>query len=226
MYDIVRYSFNMKAAIYARVSTSHHDQNPEVQVRELHRFCQARDWYIAYELVDHGYGGANDKRPGLTKLLTLARAREVDAVVVVKLDRLFRSLGHLMSTLEEFQALGVHFVATKDSIDYTTPAGRFFAQVLGSLAEFEKSLLRERTLMGLDHARSLGKKLGRPKTANDLAIRELYATGCTHRQIAKQLLVSKGAIWRALRGAPKTYVQGAQKSLGKTAIGNRRKSRP
>jgi DNA invertase Pin-like site-specific DNA recombinase len=193
-----------KTIIYARVSTSHHDQRPEIQINELRRFCAARGWEIAHEITDHGYSGSSDTRPGFKKLLQLVRSREVDAVVVVKLDRLFRGLKHLVSTLEEFQSLGIAFVATKDSVDYTTPSGRLFVQILGSLAEFEKSLLRERTMMGLEHARSLGKKLGRPKKTNDNAIVTLSKQGLSQRAIQKKLRVSKGAIWRALGSAPKT----------------------
>src|SRR5689334_13106161 len=143
----------VRVAIYARVSTSHHDQKPEIQIEELRRYCQARGWQIDHELVDK-IKGSTDERPGLKRLLALARSREIDAVLVTKLDRLFRSLKHLVTTLEEFQALGVLFVATKDNVDYSTPSGRLFVQVLASLAEFEKALLRERTMMGLEHAKA------------------------------------------------------------------------
>lgn len=104
-------------ATYSRVSTSHHGQNPDVQVYDLRRYCQARDWHVAHEIVDHGFSGGTDSRPGLKQLIALVRAREVDAVVVVKLDRLFRSLKHLVTMLEEFQALGVQFVAVRDNVD-------------------------------------------------------------------------------------------------------------
>jgi DNA invertase Pin-like site-specific DNA recombinase len=203
----------LKTIIYARVSTSHHDQRPEVQINELRRFCMAREWEATHEIVDHGYTGSTDNRPGLKKLLTLARSREVDAIVVLKLDRLFRSLRHLVTTLEEFQSLGITFVAVKDQVDYSSPAGRFFVQILGSLAEFEKALLRERTMMGLDHARSLGKRLGRPKTTNEEAIVELRAQGLSHTEIQKRLKVSKGAVWRALKSSPKSPSDNIPKTL-------------
>lgn len=188
----------IKVATYSRVSTSHHGQNPEVQVHELRRYCAARGWVVTEEIVDHGFSGGTDVRPGLKKLLAMVKAREVDAVVVVKLDRLFRSLKHLVVTLEEFQALGVQFVAVKDNVDYTTPAGRLFVQMLGSLAEFEKSLLRERTMMGLAHARAQGKRLGRPRLGQDEEIQRLRARGLSYREIEVQLGVSKGTIHRAL----------------------------
>jgi len=186
-------------AIYARVSTSHHDQKPEVQINELRRFCDARSWVIGYELVDHGYSGASDNRPELKKLLSLARSREIDGVVVVRLDRLFRSLKHLVTSLDEFQALGITFVATRDNIDYSTPQGRMFVQILGSLAEFEKSLLRERTLAGLEHARAVGKKLGRPKANDYEEIIRLREKGLSYGAIQRKLGASKGTVCRALK---------------------------
>jgi DNA invertase Pin-like site-specific DNA recombinase len=188
----------MRVATYSRVSTSHHGQNPDVQVQELRRYCAARGWEITHEIVDHGYTGSTDARPGLKELLGLVRAREVDCVVVVKLDRLFRSLKHLIMTLEELQALGVLFVATKDNVDYSTPAGRLFVQVLASLAEFEKSLLRERTMMGLAHARAQGTRLGRPRLGREDSIRRMRGQGKSYREISRKLGVSRGTVQRAL----------------------------
>lgn len=192
-------SRKVRAVIYARVSTSHHDQKPEVQVEHLRKFCRAREWEIGHEIVDHGFSGSNDRRPGLRQLMQLVREREVDAVVVVKLDRLFRSLKHLVVTLEEFEALGVAFVATKDAIDWTTPAGRFFCQVLGSLAELEKSILVERTLMGLEHARAKGKRLGRPTLNVEEKVRALRRQGRTYREIQSKLKISPGTVRNCLK---------------------------
>lgn len=189
-----------KIVTYSRVSTSHKDQKPEVQVEELRRYCAARGWVIAHEIVDHGYSGGTDSRPGLKRLMELVRSREVDCVVVVKLDRLFRSLKHLVTVLEEMQALKVLFVATKDNVDYSTPSGRLFVQVLGSLSEFERALVRERTLMGLAHARAKGKVLGRPRTGPESQIRELRAAGNSYRSIRRQLGCAMGTIQRALAG--------------------------
>lgn len=187
----------MKVATYSRVSTTKREQKPEVQVQELRRYCKARRFRIEYEITDRATGGSDD-RPGLKRLLGLVRSRDVDAVVVVKLDRLFRSLKHLVNTLSEFEALGVKFIATRDQVDLTTPAGRMFVQILGSLAEFERELIRERIMVGLEHAKRQGKKLGRPKTRDDLAIRQLKKQGMSYAQIERNLGVSKGAVCRAL----------------------------
>lgn len=192
----------LKVATYSRVSTNKREQKPEVQVGELKRYCKARGFKVTHEIVDRASGGGDD-RPGLKRLLQLVRAREVDAVVVVKLDRLFRSLKHLVNTLSEFEALGVKFIATRDQVDLTTPAGRMFVQILGSLAEFERELIRERIMLGLDHARSQGKRLGRPKKNDYEAVRELRSQGMSYQQIERTLSLSSGSVWRALQGIAK-----------------------
>lgn len=195
----------MKTLIYARVSTSHHDQRPELQINELRRWCKGNGYEITMEVIDHGFSGASDNRPGLKKLLNAVRTKEVDAVVVLKLDRLFRSLKHLVTTLEEFEKLKIHFVAVKDNVDYSTPSGKFFVQILGSLGEFERSLLRERTVMGLDHARSLGKILGRPRIHDQLKLFTLHKEGKSYREIQK------------ITGAPLASISKAIKSVHQTS---------
>jgi DNA invertase Pin-like site-specific DNA recombinase len=206
----------MRVATYSRCSTDHHKQNPDLQVQELRRFCAGRDWVISRELVDHGFSGGNDQRPGLKEIMRLVQSREVDVVVVTRLDRLFRSLRHLCATLELFEANGVKFVASDGSIDWTTPTGRLLTQVLGALAEFQRALLRERTMMGLAYARSKGKKLGRPRVHDESAIIELRAQGLTYKQIEGRLGVPSGCISRALRRARKTSSDPPGFDSGKT----------
>jgi DNA invertase Pin-like site-specific DNA recombinase len=194
----------LRAVTYSRVSTSDKGQNPDIQVTELRRYIIARGWNVAEEIIDNGFSGASDQRPGLKRLLSLVRARKIDIVVVVKLDRLFRSLKHLVTTLEDFQSLDVQFVAIKDNVDYSTPSGRLFVQILGSLAEFEKSLLRERTLAGLEYAKAHGKNLGRPRSRDDYSILKLRNEGMTYTQIQRQLGCGRSAIYRALKAMSKT----------------------
>ena len=193
----------MRVLTYSRVSTSHHDQRPEIQVNALRKYCELREWTITEEIVDHGYSGGNDSRPGLKRLLALVRSNEVDVVVVLKLDRLFRSLKHLVTTLDEFQDKKIIFVAVKDNVDYSTPSGKLMTQILASMAEFEKSLLRERTILGLEHARSKGIKLGRPKLRDDDKIIELRSQGCTYAEIQRKLGVSRGTVCRSIKLAQK-----------------------
>lgn len=189
----------MKAITYSRVSTSHHEQRPEIQVQELRRYCLVRNWDLIEEIVDHGFSGGTDQRPGFKRIMTLARSRQADVVVVTKLDRLFRSLKHLVSTLDEFQSLGVQFVSIGDQIDLSTASGRLMTQILGAFSEFERGLIRDRTLAGLAHAKLNGKKLGRPKQTDDVAILKMRYEGLSYTQIQRALNVSRPAIRRAIK---------------------------
>jgi DNA invertase Pin-like site-specific DNA recombinase len=136
----------MRAAIYARVSTV--DQEPENQLQELRRYVEARGWSAA-EYVDRGVSGAKDRRPALDQLLTDAKRRRFDVLVCWRLDRLGRSLKHLITFLDELQSLGVAFVSLAEGIDATTPAGKLQMHILGAIAEFERERIRERVLAGL-----------------------------------------------------------------------------
>lgn len=199
----------MRVITYSRVSTSHHDQNPDIQVQALRKYCESRGWIIVKEIVDHGFSGGTDKRPGLQELFSLVDSGEAQCICVLKLDRLFRSLRQLVTTLDDFQSKGVAFVAVKDSVDYTSPAGKLFTQILGSLAEFEKTLVRERTIAGLQYARDVkGKTLGRPKLKRNIElIKHLHKQGMTTRQISKLVGCSSATISRELCAVSKTVVR-------------------
>src|SRR6195256_4916257 len=146
----------MKAAIYARVSTL--DQQPENQLQELRRYGEARGWSAA-EYVDRGVSGAKDRRPALDQLVSDARRRRFDVVVCWRLDRLGRNLKHLITLLEELQALGVAFVSLAEGIDATTSAGKLQMHILGAIAEFERARIVERVRAGLARARAPGRRL-------------------------------------------------------------------
>ena len=150
----------MRAAIYARVSTF--DQEPENQLAEVRRYVTARGW-TAVEYVDRGVSGAKDRRPALDELLRDARRRRFDVLVCWRLDRLGRNLKHLVTLLEELQALGIAFVSLNEGIDATTPAGKLQMHILGAIAEFERARIAERVKAGLQRARAQGKRLGRPR---------------------------------------------------------------
>src|SRR5438552_415523 len=153
---------SLRAAVYARVSTF--DQEPENQLAELRRYAAAREWSIA-EHVDRGISGTKDRRPALDALLTDARRRRFDVLVVWRLDRLGRNLRHLIVLLEELSALGVAFVSLNEGIDATTPAGKLQMHILGGIAEFERARIAERFKAGLQRARAQGTRLGRPSAA-------------------------------------------------------------
>jgi DNA invertase Pin-like site-specific DNA recombinase len=130
-----------RVAVYARVSTFL-GQNPEVQLRELRAFAQARGWTITGEYVDRGVSGSKDRRPQLDLLMAGAKSRAFDILLVWKLDRFARSLKHLVSALADFEALSVQFVSLRDNVDLTTPSGRLMFHVIGAMAEFERSLIQ------------------------------------------------------------------------------------
>ena len=191
-----------RVIIYSRVSTINKGQKPELQLEALREYCNARGWTVTGEIVDEGWSGTRADRPGIKKLLNLVRKRECDIVLVLKLDRLFRSLKHLIDTLQEFDELGVEFISLKDNIDLTTSAGRLLTHLIAAFAEFEADIIKERTMLGLEHARSKGIILGRPITNNYSEIIALREEGKTYYEIQKALGVSKGAICRALKSRP------------------------
>jgi DNA invertase Pin-like site-specific DNA recombinase len=183
----------MRAAIYARVSTF--DQEPENQLAEIRRYINARGWN-AVEYTDRGISGAKDKRPALDRLLTDARRRRFDVLVVWRLDRLGRNLRHLITLLEELQALGIAFVSLNEGIDATTPAGKLQMHILGAIAEFERARIAERVKAGLQRARAAGRRLGRPrKVPSTIAV-----PGGSVRQAARIWGVSKSTAARWISG--------------------------
>ena len=133
----------MKAAIYARVSTF--DQEPENQLQELRRYCEARGC-TTVEYVDRGVSGSKDRRPALDQLLTDAKRRKFDVLVCWRLDRLGRNLKHLVTLIEELQSVGVGLVTLGEGIDTTTPAGRLQLHVLSAISQFEHDRIAERVV--------------------------------------------------------------------------------
>ena len=186
----------MKVGLYARVST--HDQTTENQLIELRAYVAARGW-SAVEYVDHGVSGAKDRRPALDQLVADVRRHRVRAVICWRLDRLGRSLRHLVMLLDDWNSRGVAFVTLGEGIDTSTPAGRLVAGVLGSIAEFERARLQERIRAGLARVRAQGRRLGRkPCSIPD----EQFASVAklSTRQAAQQLGVSHTVVarWRAV----------------------------
>lgn len=194
----------MRAALYARVSTNGHGQDPEVQLRELREYCERRGWAVAGEYTDAGISGAKDSRPELNRLLSDAHRRRFDAVVVWKFDRFARSVSHLLRALETFSALGIAFVSLSESIDTTTPAGKLVFTVLGAVAELERSLIAERVRAGLRNARAKGKRLGRPRVVVDaVQIGRLRASGASWGVVCARTGLTKGTAQRAFYSLPK-----------------------
>lgn len=156
----------MRVALYARVSTNK-DQTVETQLLALREWAAGRGHEAVAEFVDEGISGTKgrDKRPGLDALMKAATLGKFDMVGVTALDRLGRSLPHLVGLVAELEALKVGLFVRNLALDTSTPAGQLMFNVMGSLAQFERELIRERTMLGLERARKQGKTLGRPKVS-------------------------------------------------------------
>jgi DNA invertase Pin-like site-specific DNA recombinase len=191
----------MRVALYARVSTLN-GQNPETQLVELRDYCTRREWIIEAEYVDAGVSGSKDSRPSLNRLMAHAHQRRFDAILVWKLDRFGRSLKHLVTAIAELEALGITFVSLKDNWDLSTPSGRLMFQIVGAMAEFERSLIAERIRAGMRRRRLEGLSLGRSPIQVDHA--RLVAdrlSGLSLTQVARRYSVSRASVVRWVREA-------------------------
>ena len=190
----------IRAGLYARVST-HDQQTLKLQNRAMQDYAVRRGWIVAVEIQEVGSGAS--VRELRQKLLDAARRRDIDVVVVWRLDRWGRSMADLVNTLQELRDLDVGFVSLTEALDLTTPSGRAMAGLLAVFAEFEREILRERVRAGLAHARENGIRLGRPPTAalNANHIRKLFRAGISKAAIARQLEIGRTSVRRIL--APK-----------------------
>src|SRR6202162_929202 len=192
-----------RVALYARVSTSNGQQDPEMQLRELREYAKHREMTIVGEYIDR-MTGSKDSRPSLNRLMADAGQRKFDAVLVWKLDRFGRSLRHLVNALAELEALGLTFVSLRDNLDLSTPSGRLMFQIIGALAELDRSFVQERVRAGLRNARAKGKRLGRPCAVVDRSrIAALRAAGASWRAISRELGVGIATLYRQENAQPK-----------------------
>jgi DNA invertase Pin-like site-specific DNA recombinase len=203
-----------RVALYARVSTN--DQRLDLQLDELREFCRRRGWLIAGEFIDKGVSGSKRKRPGLERLLEEARRHRFDVVGTWKLDRLARSVSHLLLLKEEFDALGIDFFSLTETLDTATPQGRMIFTILGAVAEFERDLIRERIRAGMHAAKARGKKMGRPcltpSPEKVEELRQLRRRGLSIRQLARVVKWAPSNGGPARRPSP-SLVQRHLKSL-------------
>jgi putative DNA-invertase from lambdoid prophage Rac len=186
-----------RAALYSRVSTN--DQHTlSMQSRNMREYAARRGWSIAMQVREVGSGAA--QREAREKLLDAARRREIDIVVVWRLDRWGRSVTDLLATLQELEHLGVGFVSLTEALDLTTPSGRAMAGLLAVFAEFEREILRERVRAGLADAKRNGQRLGRPMTAGLQAdkVRKLHRAGVSKAEIARRLRIDRTSVRRIL----------------------------
>jgi DNA invertase Pin-like site-specific DNA recombinase len=188
----------MRAAVYARVST-HDQQTLGMQVDAMTAYVEDRGWRLARRVEDIGSGAK--QRPSRESLLKAARRREIDVIVVWRLDRWGRSVADLMATLRELAELGIGFVSLTEALDLMTPTGRAMAGMLAVLAEFEREILRERVRAGVARARKEGRPHGRPPTASSKAedVIRLKAERVSHAEIARRLGIGRTSVRRILK---------------------------
>lgn len=148
----------LKVAIYTRVSTE--DQNPKTQEELCLEYCRRNPNLEPFAIYEDKISGMKDSRPSFNKLLEDMRVYKFHAIMVWRLDRLGRSLKHLLSLTDEFTLKGVHFISATQNIDTTSPMGQFILHIFGAMAEFERNLISERTKEGLKHAKNR-KKIGK-----------------------------------------------------------------
>jgi putative DNA-invertase from lambdoid prophage Rac len=191
----------LRAGLYARVST-HDQQTLPLQIHAMRDYAAKRGWSLVAQIKEVGSGAS--QRELRESLLAAARRREIDVVMVWRLDRWGRSVADLVSTLQELQHLGVGFVSLTEALDLTTPAGRAMAGLLAVFAEFEREILRERVRAGLAHAREKGQRLGRPQTAalHASQVWNLYRAGVSKAEIARRLQMGRTSVRRILSAAP------------------------
>ena len=186
-----------RVGLYARVST--HDQKTlPLQIRTMREYATKRGWEIAVQIKEIGSGAV--ERELREKVMAAARRREIDVVLVWRLDRWGRSLADLVVTLKELSELGVGFASLTEALDLTTPTGRAMAGLLSVFAEFEHEILRERIRAGIVEARRKGTRFGRPITAAKKAgqIRKLHSAGITKAEIARRLDIGRTSVRRIL----------------------------
>jgi len=201
-----------RAGLYARVSINDQQTLP-MQNRAMREYVARRGWTVALQIREVGSGSA--QREARERLLDAARRREIDIVVVWRLDRWGRSVTDLLATLQELEHLGVGFVSLTEALDLTTPSGRAMAGLLAVFAEFEREVLRERVCAGLADARRNGQRLGRPVTAGLQAdkVRKLHRAGVSKAEIARRLQIGRTSVRRILAGADR-QMQGMKLARG------------
>jgi DNA invertase Pin-like site-specific DNA recombinase len=174
-----------------------------MQNRAMREYAARRGWTIAMQVKEVGSGAS--QRQLREKLLEAARRREIDVVLVWRLDRWGRSVTDLLATLQELEHLGVGFVSLTEALDLTTPAGRAMAALLAVFAAFEREILGERVMAGLAHARQNGKRLGRPATTtmHTDEVRKLHRSGLSKSEIARRLNIGRTSVRRILADPPR-----------------------
>jgi putative DNA-invertase from lambdoid prophage Rac len=195
---------NKRAVIYARVSTK--DQDCQRQLSDCRRFAAAAGYIVGMEMIETASGAKNDRKER-ARVIQLAKSRLIDVVLITELSRWGRSTTDLINTVETLYSYGVSLQSSNGStsFDPTTPQGKLLLTMISALAEFERSLIQERILSGLQQARLKGKQLGRPVGSgttikqNSAAVIQLKALGYSYRKIANKLHIGLSTVQLILK---------------------------
>ena len=193
-----------RVCLYCRVSKT--SQSVERQISELEVVADRNDWEIVDRYIDHGISGSKgrDGRPELDRMMKDSTKRKFDVVMVWSIDRLGRSLQHLIEILNDLNAKNVDLYFDQQSLDSTTPTGKLMFSLIGAFAEFEKSIIRERVFSGLDNARKKGRIGGRPTNLTpsvEEKILELKANGASIKKIKEECGVGTASVYKVLKAA-------------------------
>jgi DNA invertase Pin-like site-specific DNA recombinase len=185
----------MKVAIYVRVSTN--EQSPDMQLKELREYCQRMKYDIYKEYADVGVSGAKTSRPQFNLFMEDMRKRLFDVVLVWKLDRMGRSLLHLLQIMEELKAKNIDFIAYNQNLNTMDSTGKLLFNIIGSFAEFERDIIRERVLAG--KRKSTVKQGRKPLLINRYEVQRLRDEGKTLEHIGNELGCSYVTIHNILK---------------------------
>jgi DNA invertase Pin-like site-specific DNA recombinase len=188
----------MRVLGYARVSSK--DQDLEIQINEIKKFCNYRDFELVRMFTDKA-SGKDINRDGFQDMLQAIHKKtfDADAVVVFKIDRMGRSLKNLIDILEDFSKCHIQFISISDNMDTTLPMGKLMFQIVGAFAEYERIVINERTRLGIDQAQKDGVRFGRPRKRVDLeAMKADIAAGIPKTKVCKKYGVGKTYLYSRL----------------------------
>ena len=188
------------AAVYVRVSTA--DQHVESQLYDLRELASRRSFEVVKVYRDCGVSGRRARRPGLDALMADARQHKFEAVLVAAFDRMARSTRHFLEVVDELDSLGIAFISRREGIntDDHNPMGRLFLTLIGSIAELESDLIRERVLAGMRRAKLDGVRIGRvPMNIDRAAIVRDRLSGMSLTTVAKKWGISRSLVCKILK---------------------------
>jgi DNA invertase Pin-like site-specific DNA recombinase len=186
------------AALYIRVSTP--DQHVESQLYDLRQLAAQRGFEVVGEYTDRGISGKKARRPSLDKLIADARQKKFSVVLVSAFDRVARSTKHFLQVLDELDGLGIEFVSRRENVDTSGPMGRLFLTLIGSIAELEADLIKERIRAGIRRRKLEGLRLGRtPLTIDHTGLVRDRLNGMSLTNVAKRYGVSRASVVRFVR---------------------------